>query len=98
MPTPEQLEEEARPKGVVKGIISLDRLYKLDVFAMNGKSGEVELVVCFVNKDLSPYTLPIIKRYLLKNDEKTKTFLRQFEQMVLKTSKYYNNTKVKVAE
>lgn len=89
MPSKEEQEEEARPKGIVKSVTSMDRLFKMDVFSMNKNGQEVELVLCFVNKDRNPKAMPEVKRYLLKTDDKTKAFLRSFDQMARKASKYY---------
>ena len=58
----------------------MERLYKIDVVANGGigqfgLANEIELILHFVNKERDPKKLPDVKRYLLKTDSHTKSFL-----------------------
>lgn len=53
------------------------------------QQNELELVLHFVNKERDPKLAPVIKQFLIKNDNETKEFLRKFEQVVSISSPFY---------
>ena len=65
---------------MVKSCNELERLFKIDVVG-KGAGGtislgqDIELILHFVNKERDPKKLPDVKRYILKSDNNTKSFL-----------------------
>jgi hypothetical protein len=56
------------PKGIVKSVTSLERLFMIDVVAPVTDKGEFELVLHFVNESRDIKIAPVIKKYSLVNN------------------------------
>ena len=77
------------PKGIVKSVTPLERLFMVDILAPVTERGEFELVLHFVNASLDINIAPVIKRFSMVNNLETKEFLHQFDQLAQRSSKYY---------
>jgi len=64
----------------VKSRTSLERLYMIDIVEKGKK--EIELIMHFVNKQLNPTMSPVIKRYRMTLDLKTKAFLMNLQREI----------------
>lgn len=73
-----QLAQEDR--GIIKGKNEIARLFKIDVVGkgrniMSGMQSELELILHFVNKEMDPTGKAEMRRYLMKQEQSTTTFL-----------------------
>ena len=66
---------DGSPKGIVKSITPLERLFMVDIVAPTTDRGEFQLVLHFVNESRDIKLSPLIKKYSMINDIKTKEFL-----------------------
>ena len=68
------MNEAPKPKvAEMKSKTELERLYMIDILERGKK--EIEIILHFVNKNLNPMEMPVIKRYRMNVDETTFEFL-----------------------
>ena len=80
-------------RGMIKSRSEITRLFKIDVkghrFSRISGTAELELILHFVNKQMDPSGKPILKTYLLKSDEQTKSFLATLQAEAKERSTFY---------
>ena len=80
-------------KGQIKSRNEISRVFKIDVkshrFSRISGTAELELILHFVDKSMDPTSKPILKTYLVRSDEQTKSFLAKLQSQVESLSKFY---------
>ena len=77
----------------MKSRTEISRLFKIDIkgksFSRISGVAELELILHFVNKEMDPAAKPILKSYLIRNDEETKAFLAKLQTEAKQISTFY---------
>ena len=94
VPDTEQEQLSSDDRGEIKGCNELNRLFKIDVVGkgrsiMSGFQSELELILHMVNKQRDPTGKPEVKRYMLKSEASTKSFLAKLQKLAKEKSSYY---------
>ena len=80
-------------RGQVKSRTDISRLFKIDIkgrsFSRISGVAELELHLHFVNKEMDPSAKPILKSYLIRNDQETKSFLAKLQTEAKQRSSFY---------
>ena len=80
-------------RGQIKSRNEISRLFKIDIkghsFSRISGVAELELILHFVNKEMDPSGKPILKTFLIRSDDETKTFLAKLQAEAKERSTFY---------